>query len=95
MDLCGPMSEESLGANKYFFLLFDDYSRWFLVYFLRNKSKAFQKFLVFHAIVEKQTGLKLKAMRIERGGEFSSVEFQKYYEALGIKRQFTAGYTPQ
>lgn len=27
MDLCGSMSEDSLGANKYFYLLVDDYSR--------------------------------------------------------------------
>lgn len=27
MDICGPMSVSSLGGNKYFLLLIDDYSR--------------------------------------------------------------------
>lgn len=53
MDLCGPMSEESLGDNKYFFLLVDDYSKWCWVYFLKNKSEAFQKFQNFHTLVER------------------------------------------
>lgn len=38
MDLCGPMSEESLGGNRYFYLFVDDYSRWCWVFFIKNKS---------------------------------------------------------
>lgn len=94
MDLCGPMSEESVGGNKYFYLLMDDYSMWCRVYFINNKSEVFEKFQAFHALVERQTGLKLKTLRIDRGGEFCSSEFQSYCEGLGIKREFTAPYTP-
>lgn len=44
MDLCGPMSEDTLGGNRYFYLLVDDYSRWCTVYFIKNKSEASAKF---------------------------------------------------
>lgn len=37
MDLCGPMSVNSLGDNKYFYLIVDDYSMWCWVYFLKSR----------------------------------------------------------
>lgn len=55
----------------------------------------FEKFQAFHALVKRQTCLKLKTLRSDRGGEFCSSEFQSYCERLGIKREFTAPYTPQ
>lgn len=58
-----PMSEASLGENKYFFLLVDDFSRWSWVYFLKNKSEALQQFKNFHILIERQTGRKLKVAR--------------------------------
>ena len=33
-DLCGPMSEDSLGGSKYFMLIVDDYNRFMWIYFL-------------------------------------------------------------
>ncbi|MCI08879.1 copia-type polyprotein, partial [Trifolium medium] len=33
--------------------------------------------------------------RTDRGGEFNSLDFKKYCEDNGIKRQLTAAYTPQ
>lgn len=95
IDLCGPMSEQSLGGNKYFFLLVDDYSRFCWVYLIKNKSEAFQNFLNFHTLVERETGRKLKIVGRDRGGEFSSLEFQKYCNGIGIKREYTAPYSPQ
>jgi hypothetical protein len=38
---------------------------------------------------------KLKALRTDRGGEFTSNEFRNYYEMLGIKRYLTTPYSPQ
>lgn len=45
--------------------------------------------------MESQTSMKLKVVRSDRGGEFSSNELQGYYDKLGIKREFTAPYSPQ
>lgn len=86
MDICGPMSTVSLGGNKYFLLIVDDYSRKCWVYFLKNKSEAFDHFRKFHAIAERETGRKLITLRSDRGGEFTSNAFRVYCEQLRIRR---------
>ena len=44
IDLCGPIGVESYTREKLFILFFDDYSRVMIVIYLREKSKAFEKF---------------------------------------------------
>ncbi|GJR62261.1 zinc finger, CCHC-type containing protein [Tanacetum coccineum] len=39
--------------------------------------------------------MKLRMLRTDRGGEFTSNEFTKYYKENGIARQLTAPYSPQ
>jgi hypothetical protein len=46
-------------------------------------------------MVEKETGLFVKCLRTDRGGEFNSNEFNDFCKQSGIKRQLTAAYTPQ
>ncbi|PWA57377.1 copia-type polyprotein [Artemisia annua] len=94
-DLCGPITPPSHGKNLYFMLLIDDFSRKTWVYFLKEKSQAFEAFKIFKAMVEKEKGLKIKSMRSDRGGEFLSKEFNKFCEDNGIRRFLTASYSPQ
>ncbi|GKA02679.1 retrovirus-related pol polyprotein from transposon TNT 1-94 [Tanacetum coccineum] len=65
------------------------------VYFLNEKSQAFEAFKKFKAMVEKEKGLKIKSMRSDRGGEFLSKEFNKFCEDNGIRRFLMALYSPQ
>ena len=51
----------------------------------------FQKFLSY---VETQSGKKLKALRSDNCGEYVSHEFANFCAKRGIKREFTAPYTP-
>ena len=44
--------------------------------------------------VEKRTGKSLKCLRSNRGGEFTSNEFEFFYNEKGIKRQTHALRTP-
>lgn len=94
MDLCGPMHMESLYGNKYFFLLVDDLSRMTWSYFPRLKSQAFEMFVKFQMMVERQTKNKIKIIRSNRGGEFVSREFSEHWEKQGIQRELTLSYTP-
>jgi transposase InsO family protein len=50
---------------------------------------------VFKALTENQTGKRLKAIRYDRGGEFSSREFKEFCDKHGIKREYTIPRTPQ
>jgi hypothetical protein len=68
MDLCGPSREEGTGKENYFMLIIDDYSRITWVSFLKEKAEAFEKFKIFKALTENQTGKRLKAVRSDRGG---------------------------
>ncbi|CAH9081524.1 unnamed protein product [Cuscuta europaea] len=94
-DLCGPMQTESLGGSKYFLLFTDDYSRMSWVYFQKAKSESFENFRKCKALVEKQSGKVLKALRTDRRGEFISNEFTHFCDEHGIRRELTTPYTPQ
>ena len=94
-DLCGPLSPLTPACNKYIFLLVDDYSRAMWAYLLKSKDEAFQAFKKFRAQVEDGPEKKVRAFRMDRGGEFCSTEFVNYCEEAGIARQFTAPYSPQ
>jgi hypothetical protein len=58
------------------------------VSFIKEKSEAFKKFKVFKAHVENETGLKIKYLRLENIGEFTSNELNKFCENHGIKIHF-------
>ena len=62
---------------------------------MKQKSKVFGVFKKFKAVVEKESGHKIKAMRSDRGGEFTSNEFQEFCEANGIRRPMTVPRSPQ
>ncbi|CAL9028826.1 unnamed protein product [Prunus brigantina] len=94
-DLCGPINPISNGNKKYFISFTDDFSRKTWVYFLQEKSEAFEAFKSFKALVENESEKKIKTLRTDRGGEYCSKEFDAFCKEKGIKRQLTTAYTPQ
>eukprot|EP00253_Pinus_taeda_P003625 PITA_03625 len=46
-------------------------------------------------MAEKQSGHKIKCLRSDRGGEFTSNEFFDFCEEHGIRREFSTARTPQ
>ncbi|KAL4297638.1 hypothetical protein GQ457_12G007010 [Hibiscus cannabinus] len=94
-DVCGPIKPLSFGKSRYFLLFIDDYSRKTWVYFLKQKSEAFGAFKNFKALVEKESGFEIKSLRSDRGGEFTSNEFNDFCKANGIRRPLTVPRSPQ
>jgi transposase InsO family protein len=76
-------------------LLVDDYTRMTAVFFLNKKSEAFKNFKTYKEMVETETELKIKCLRSDNGGEFTSKEFMEFCSEHGIKRQFSVARTPQ
>ncbi|KAL4289934.1 hypothetical protein GQ457_14G000710 [Hibiscus cannabinus] len=46
-DICGPITPESFSGKRYFISFVDDFSRKTWVYFLKEKSEAFEAFKMF------------------------------------------------
>ena len=64
-------------------------------YPIRTKDRVFSIFADWLAMVENQTGRKLKCLRTDNGGEFKSDEFVKFCRERGIRREYTAPYSPE
>ncbi|CAL2255657.1 unnamed protein product [Prunus armeniaca] len=94
-DICGPINPISSNKKRYFITFIDDFSRKTWGYFLIEKSEAFVSFKNYKARVEKETGMFIRSLRTDRGGEFTSQEFINFCTVNGIQRQLTAAYTPQ
>ena len=92
-DVC-EMPTVSLGGAKYILSFIDDATRKVWVYTLKRKSDTFTAFTKFVALVENETGKKLKALRSDNGGEYLSKEFEEFCEAKGIQRVLSAQYDP-
>jgi len=94
-DICGPIKLTSNNKKRYLLTFIDYFSRKTWVYFLAEKSEAFTIFKSFKLHVEKATNMSLKGLRTDRGGEFTSQEFNNFCNAHGVQRQLTAAYSPQ
>ena len=91
------MSSVSLTDYEYYVIFIDDYSRKTWIYFLRSKKseEVLKRFQEFKALVENQTGRRIRVLRSDNGGEYNSKEFDEFCRQEGIKRQLTVPYTPQ
>jgi hypothetical protein len=94
-DLCGPTRTKIIYGEHYFMMIIDEYTRMTWVYFLKKKSEAFEKFKTYKVIIENETDLKIKCMRSDNGGEFTSKDFIQLCENHGIKRKISTHMTPQ
>jgi transposase InsO family protein len=94
-NLVGTTTTKGLKGEKYFKLLVDDYTRMIAICFLKNKLEAFEKFKIYKEMVENEMDSKIKCLRSNNGGEFTSNEFMDYCSGHGIKMQFFVSKTPQ
>ena len=89
------MSSTSLSGYVYYVPFIDDYSRKTWVYFLKSKDEVLGKFKEFKALVENIFEIKIKILRSDNGGEYTSKEFVNFCKDVGIKRELTTHYNPQ
>ena len=76
------MWEDELSGAEYFVTFIDHKTCFVWVYVLKHKCQVFEKFLEWKAMVEKSTGQKLKTLRTDNGGEYTSTEFEGYLLSL-------------
>jgi len=62
-DVCGPMPVPYSSGYRYYVTFIDDYSRRTWIFFMNTKDEVFNLFREFRALVENQTGKKIKILR--------------------------------
>ena len=62
---------------------------------LTSKDEAAAAIKKFKMRAEAESGKKLRVLRTDRGGEFTSMEFAAYYMDQGMVRHHTTSYSPQ
>lgn len=94
-DVYGPTSVSSLGGSRYYVTFIDDSTRKVWVYFLKHKFYVFDAFKIWKSAVENETNLKVKRLKSDNDGEYTSKMFVDYCAKEGIKMIKTIPGTPQ
>ena len=94
-NVWGPTQVSSLGGSYYYVTFINDATIKTWVYYIRQKSDVFDTFKKWKALVENETGNRLKCLRSYNGGEYCSKEFNDYCSHNGIRRERTVPGTTQ
>ena len=94
-DLMGPVTPKSLGGSEYILTIIDDRSRYTWVYLLKRKDEVFGRFREWKTEVERSTGLKLKTLRSDNGGEYWGKEMVSYLRKEGVVHESSTPRTPE
>lgn len=69
-DVWGPSKTLTHCGSRYFISFIHDYSRRLCLYAMKHKNEALKKFGDWKALVENQTGKKIKRLRTDNGVEY-------------------------
>ncbi|CAI7862145.1 unnamed protein product, partial [Closterium sp. NIES-53] len=100
MDVWGPALVSGQGCERYFLLVFDDYTRYTTVFPLRSKGEVLDVLIPWIRTVRLQLrewfGQDLPVLRLHsnRGGEFSSDLLREFCRGEGIRLSFTLPHYP-
>nr|GEU68089.1 integrase, catalytic region, zinc finger, CCHC-type, peptidase aspartic, catalytic [Tanacetum cinerariifolium] len=95
MDLCGPMRVASINGKKYILVMFDDYSRYTWVYFLRTKDEAKDMIIDFVNQIQRNLKAEILTIQTDNGIEFKNEKLRAFYAKLGIVHKNSIARTPQ
>ncbi|GJS02691.1 zinc finger, CCHC-type containing protein [Tanacetum coccineum] len=94
-DICGPINPLTQEGNSYILVLIDDCFRYMWSFLLKHKSDALGVVKRFKTSTEKRMGKEIITFYTDRGGEFTSHNFNRFCGQEGIARMLTAPYAPQ
>jgi hypothetical protein len=94
-DVWGPASTVSLGGHKYYNSYMDLSTHEEKVFFLKQKSEAFNSYKKYEAWAKVQRNAVIKILGTDRGGEFMSNAFVEHLELQGTVRHLTVHDSPQ
>ena len=86
-DVWGPAPVLSTTGARYYISFLDDATKYLWLFPLKLKSDAYQTFIYFQTVIERQFNTKIKALQSDWGGEFHSLH--KYLHSQGINHRIT------
>ena len=72
INICGPFLTASWNGHKYFITFIDNYSHYGYLYLLHEKFQSLDMFKIYKAEVKNQLNKKIKVVRSDRGGEYTT-----------------------
>ena len=94
-DVWGPSKTAAKGGYNYFSTWTDDYTRFTHVFLQKTKAETFEKYQAYEVWMSTQYGRTVGTLHSDRGGEYTSTEFDQYLAKKGTKRSLTAHDTPE
>ncbi|XP_020704869.2 uncharacterized protein LOC110115833 [Dendrobium catenatum] len=94
-DVWGPAPLSSLNGYNYYVVFVDDFTRFSWVYPMFTKNETINKLQILINLIQTQFNSKIKNLRSDGGGEYTSREFTKLLNHHGIHHQLTCPYTPE
>jgi Integrase core domain/GAG-pre-integrase domain len=97
IDLWGPARTWSTGGKLYMMAAVDGKSTHTEEYYLAKKTAetTLEAFKTYHIMAERQTGKKLKCVRMDGGREFCNELWDSYCKEFGIIHEVTSPYSSQ
>jgi transposase InsO family protein len=95
MDLFRPTTYNSIGGNKYRFMIVDYFTRYTWVFFLADKSDVFATFKTFIKRIHNGFETTINKVRSDNKNEFQNTRVDELCNEFGIRPQFSIKYTPQ
>lgn len=84
-DILGPIHPPTPSGARYILTFIDDHTRFNVIYLLKHKSQAFDKFREFKSMMEKRMGVEIVKLKSDRGGEYTSTNFLTYLREAGTE----------
>ena len=94
-DIGRPITPPSVGGANYYVTFTDDFSRTTWIYFLKAKDECLGRLKELTRLLQTETGLKVKRIRSDNRGEYSSNASKDFYSQKGIQWEPTVPYAPE
>lgn len=93
-DLC-YLPVKSRTGTQYMMTFLDEYTNMGFIYFMKSKDQSLECLKHFVQWSERSTGVKLRKIRSDNGGEYTSQKWSEYCVANGIQHSMGPPHSPQ
>ena len=88
-NVWGPSRHLTTDKKSYYVSFIDDHSRESVIYLMSSKYQVFPKYKLYEAMMSQQRDVCIKTLFTDRGGEYTSKEFEEYLAKKGTKHRLT------